>query len=138
MAGSYHDVLIEVKSALPGLAIDEWDVVPPAGQHSDPCWWTLVTTAWAERYRRAVSELGISEFATSLPDLTDGAEGLTHIVNGVGLAEAIVSGAVMRSLCGRRFVPSHDPDKRPICTDCAKLLLTWERIMDEASGQLEE
>jgi hypothetical protein len=107
--------------------------VPPSGGHTAPCWWTIVTTGWVVRYKEAVQSLGIEAFVSEPPDLTDGPDGTAHLVKGAGLADAVVSGTVIRAWCGRRFVSSHDHHGLPMCAECARLFLTWERLVEEAA-----
>lgn len=131
----YDDVLVEVKTALPGLSAEEWEVVPPFGEHTAPCWWVVVTTGWIARYRQAVSDQGLVGFAESPPDLSDGSDGFTHIVAAESLADAMVSQAVINALCGRRFVPLRNPDNHPVCPTCAGLLGQLEQLVEDAEQE---
>jgi hypothetical protein len=135
---NYYDVLLEVRSALPGLAYDDWDVVPAAGEHSDPCWWVEVDTAWMARYREAVGSRGIEVLVTSPPDLTDDPDGLAQIVPGRGLTKAIIEGKAVRAICGHRFVSSRNPDDREFCPACIQGLEMCERMLGDATTPPDE
>ena len=57
---------------------------------------------------------------TTRPTTEDGDhDRFTHIVLPAGaVAEALVTGKPCRALCGKVWVPSHDPKRYPICPTC--------------------
>lgn len=118
-AASYHDTLEEVQQAFPGLAEDDWDVIPAHGIHTEQCWYALVDDRWVGRLRKAISTSGLDAFVEDPPDLTDGADGLTHVVPRHHLEAALIDGRAVHAVCGRRFVQKHDPATKPMCEECA-------------------
>lgn len=120
----YDDVIFEVQSSLPGIPLSDWDVVPRSDVHHDPCWYVLVEPDWINRFCEEVERLGPDEFAKNPPDLLDGSDGFSHLVQRNGLTEAVVNGSPVRALCGRTFVPGRDPDDRDICPVCASHVQT--------------
>ncbi|MBO0714044.1 MAG: DUF3039 domain-containing protein [Acidimicrobiales bacterium] len=57
---------------------------------------------------------------TTRPSTGDGDhDRFTHIVlPASAVAEAVVTGKPCRALCGKVWVPSHDPKRYPICPTC--------------------
>lgn len=92
----YEDLLLEVRSAIPGLPLDDWDVLPAHAPHLDPCWYTLIETVWVGRLVAELEERGLEGFVDNPPDLTDGPGGFTHIVASHGLTSAIVNNTPTR------------------------------------------
>jgi hypothetical protein len=125
----YGDVLLEVRSAIPGLPLDEWDVVPGCPAQPGPCWYTLIDTAWVERLTIELEERGLEGFADDPPDLTDGPDEFTHIVPNKGLTAAMVSYTPVKGLCGRSFVPMRDSSAFDLCPDCVALQATLEALV---------
>jgi hypothetical protein len=71
---------------------------------------------------------------TSDPQLDDEHERMTHIVlegfqpqegdfvsAGPSVAEGIVLGTPVRALCGKIWVPNHDPKRYPVCPTCREI-----------------
>lgn len=67
----------------------------------------------------------------------------SHYVEKGKLADAIVNGTPVIALCGKVWVPSHDPERFPICPECKRLYdlgprgrrKEWEkRARDEGQG----
>ena len=53
----------------------------------------------------------------------DGDEGrLAHIGRAAEVNRAYVTGEEITALCGKRFVPTRDPDRYPICPRCSAIL----------------
>ena len=119
-AHRYEDIVNEVQGAIPGVPLEDWDVIPARGAHVDPCWYALIDTSWVVRLHEALARDGLDAFIDNPPDLSDGSDGLTHIVPKAGLMEAIVSSAITKGLCGRTFIPGRDPAKFPVCPECAQ------------------
>ncbi|HLI15653.1 MAG TPA: DUF3039 domain-containing protein [Acidimicrobiales bacterium] len=68
------------------------------------------------------------------PDLDGDHERLTHIVlegfqrdegafipAGPTVVEGIVNGTAVRALCGKVWVPRHDPKRYPLCPTCREI-----------------
>lgn len=54
--------------------------------------------------------------------LDDGDDNVVaHYANKAKIAEALVTGKPVRALCGKVFVPTRDPDGRPVCPRCEAL-----------------
>lgn len=117
----YYDVLQETFEAIPGIAPDEWDNVPPHGVHAVPLWYVLVSEAWVERFVATAEGAGIENFCDDA-DLADGADHKAHIVHADSLMVGIVNGSLVRAACGRRFVPMNNPDRYAICDTCVRNL----------------
>ena len=54
-------------------------------------------------------------------------ERFSHIVAKDKLADAMVFGAPVEALCGKRWVPSRDPDRYPVCPTCVELYKAGKR-----------
>jgi hypothetical protein len=53
------------------------------------------------------------------PTLGDGDhEKFAHIVKRNELTDAMVFGKEITALCGKKWVPTRDPEKFPVCPDC--------------------
>ena len=44
------------------------------------------------------------------------------------LMEAMVTGTPVTALCGKKWVPSRDPEKFPVCPTCKEI---WESLSDD-------
>jgi hypothetical protein len=53
---------------------------------------------------------------------TDDEGRLAHIGRADEVSRAYVTGEVITALCGKRFVPSRDPERYPMCPRCAAVL----------------
>lgn len=51
-----------------------------------------------------------------------------HYVEKEKLADAMVFGHALQALCGKRWVPTRDGLKFPVCPECKK---RWEELTDE-------
>lgn len=58
------------------------------------------------------------------PQLSDSDEndGFAHIGRAADVNRAYVTGEAITALCGRRFVPTRDPEKFPLCPRCAAVM----------------
>jgi hypothetical protein len=45
-----------------------------------------------------------------------------HIVKKNQLTDAMIYGKEIMALCGKKWVPSRDPDRFPVCPDCRERL----------------
>ncbi len=53
------------------------------------------------------------------PSLSDGDhERFAHIVKKAELTDAMIYGKEITALCGKKWVPTRDPEKFPVCPDC--------------------
>ena len=48
-------------------------------------------------------------------------ERFAHYVRKEKIVESAVSGKPVRALCGKKWVPSRDPERFPICPTCKKI-----------------
>lgn len=48
-------------------------------------------------------------------------ERFSHYVRTEKITEAMVTGKSVRALCGKKWVPSRDPEKFPICPTCKEI-----------------
>lgn len=47
---------------------------------------------------------------------------LAHIGRAAEVNRAYVTGETITALCGKRFVPTRDPERYPVCPRCAQVL----------------
>ena len=52
-------------------------------------------------------------------------ERFSHYVPKDRILESAVTGKPVRALCGKKWTPSRDPEKFPVCPDCKKV---YERM----------
>ena len=58
------------------------------------------------------------------PDLQEddgGHDRFAHYVKKDKITESAVTGKAVKALCGKKWVPSRDPEKFPICPMCKKI-----------------
>lgn len=56
------------------------------------------------------------------PDTDDGDhDRFAHYCRKGDIARALVTGEAITALCGKRWVPSRDPERYPVCPTCAEL-----------------
>lgn len=70
----------------------------------------------------AVSDLGLDERVDQRPELDHGDgdhDRFAHIIRKSDHMRAYVEGKEVQALCGKRWVPTRDPDRFPLCPDCA-------------------
>ena len=48
-------------------------------------------------------------------------ERFAHYVRKAKLTQSMVEGKALRALCGKKWVPSRDPEKYPICPKCLEI-----------------
>lgn len=48
-------------------------------------------------------------------------ERFSHYVPKDKIIESAVTGKPVRALCGKKWVPTRDPEKFPICPDCKRI-----------------
>lgn len=52
-------------------------------------------------------------------------ERFSHYVPKDKIVESAVTGKTIRALCGKKWTPSRDPERFPVCPDCKKV---YERM----------
>lgn len=58
------------------------------------------------------------------PELQDddgGHDRFSHYVQKEKVVESAVTGKAVRALCGKKWIPSRDPEKYPICPVCKEI-----------------
>jgi hypothetical protein len=58
------------------------------------------------------------------PELQDddgGHDRFAHYVDKNKVVESAVTGKAVRALCGKKWIPSRDPEKYPICPVCKEI-----------------
>jgi hypothetical protein len=58
------------------------------------------------------------------PELQDddgGHDRFAHYVKKEKVVESAVSGKSIRALCGKKWIPSRDPEKYPVCPVCKEI-----------------
>ena len=58
------------------------------------------------------------------PDLEEddgGHDRFAHYVKKEKITESAVTGKAVRALCGKKCIPSRDPEKYPICPTCKEI-----------------
>lgn len=60
-------------------------------------------------------------------DDTDSNDGFAHIGRAEDVNRGYITGEPITALCGRRFVPSRDPEKFPLCPRCSTILSQIKR-----------
>jgi hypothetical protein len=75
-----------------------------------------------------VDKIGIEPFSDVITEEqtrhsidTGDHERFAHYVRKEKILESAVTGKPVRALCGKKWVPSRDPDKFPICPTCKKI-----------------
>ncbi len=48
-------------------------------------------------------------------------ERFSHYVPKDKIVESAVTGKPVRALCGKKWVPSRDPERFPVCPDCKRI-----------------
>ena len=57
-----------------------------------------------------------------------------HYIKKEKVVESAVTGKAVRALCGKKWVPSHDPEKYPICPTCKAI---FDSMPDKSSNKKE-
>lgn len=55
-------------------------------------------------------------------------ERFSHYVKKEKIVQSAVTGKPVRALCGKKWTPSRDPERFPVCPECKKI---YERMRDE-------
>ena len=51
-------------------------------------------------------------------------ERFAHYVNKTDMTRSAVTGTPVRALCGKKWVPTRNPESFPVCPDCKKIYET--------------
>ena len=55
-------------------------------------------------------------------------EKFSHYVDKVEYTNAVMNGTPCIALCGKKWVPTRDPEKFPVCPECKDV---WESLSDD-------
>ncbi len=56
------------------------------------------------------------------PDLDEGDhDRFAHYARKADIARAAVTGETITAICGKRFTPTRDPQRYPVCPTCAEI-----------------
>lgn len=75
------------------------------------------------RGNRGLSLEGDTDLLTR-PELDDdegGHDRYAHYIKKEKVVESAISGKAVRALCGKKWIPSRDPEKYPICPACKEI-----------------
>ena len=75
-------------------------------------------------FRRNSPELDGDTDLLTRPDLQEddgGQDRFAHYVKKEKVVESAVTGKAVRALCGKKWIPSRDPEKYPICPVCKEI-----------------
>ena len=75
-------------------------------------------------FRRNSPELDGDTDLRTRPDLQEddgGHDRFAHYVKKEKVVESAVTGKAVRALCGKKWIPSRDPEKYPICPVCKEI-----------------
>jgi hypothetical protein len=75
-------------------------------------------------FRRNSPELDGDTDLLTRPDFQEddgGHDRFAHYVKKEKVVESAVTGKVVRALCGKKWIPSRDPEKYPICPVCKEI-----------------
>ncbi|MSO63589.1 MAG: hypothetical protein CK518_02785 [Actinobacteria bacterium] len=75
-------------------------------------------------FRKSVGEMDTDTDLLTRPILKDddgGHDRFAHYVKKEKIVESAVTGKSVRALCGKKWIPSRDPEKYPICPRCKEI-----------------
>lgn len=81
-------------------------------------------------FRRNSPELAGDTDLLTRPDLQEddgGHDRFAHYVKKEKIVESAVTGKAVRALCGKKWIPSRDPEKYPICPVCKEIYVGLSR-----------
>jgi hypothetical protein len=56
------------------------------------------------------------------PDLDDGDhDRFAHYARKADITRAMVTGEAITAMCGKKFTPTRDPERYPVCPTCAEI-----------------
>lgn len=69
---------------------------------------------------QGMSDVGIEE--QTVPVDTDGDhDRFSHYCNKADIVRSIVTGEAITALCGKKWVPTRDPERYPVCPTCKEI-----------------
>ena len=75
-------------------------------------------------FRKNSPELEGDTDLLTRPDLQEddgGHDRFSHYVKKEKIVESAVTGKAVRALCGKKWIPSRDPEKYPVCPVCKEI-----------------
>ena len=75
-------------------------------------------------FRKNSPELEGDTDLLTRPDLQEddgGHDRFAHYVKKEKIVESAVTGKAVRALCGKKWIPSRDPEKYPVCPVCKEI-----------------
>lgn len=126
--GGNAEEVVRAQEAIPGIAVDEWNIAADSAGQQDPVFFTIVDADWIQAVLDKVGEHGSTALSSDPLLVLDAADGQSHVARSDAVSRGYVNGEVLRSVCGRRFVPSKDPGTEPTCATCRDFKVAWELI----------
>ena len=72
--------------------------------------------------RKSATETDSDLLTRPVPEEDDGGhDRFAHYVKKDKIVESAVTGKSVRALCGKKWIPSRDPEKYPICPTCKEI-----------------
>lgn len=73
-------------------------------------------------FRKSAIETDSDLLTRAVPEEDDGGhDRFAHYVEKDKVVESAVTGKSVRALCGKKWIPSRDPEKYPICPTCKEI-----------------
>ena len=73
-------------------------------------------------FRKSATETDSDLLTRPVPEEDDGGhDRFAHYVKKDKIVESAVTGKSVRALCGKKWIPSRDPEKYPICPTCKEI-----------------
>ena len=73
-------------------------------------------------FRKSAIETDSDLLTRPVPEEDDGGhDRFAHYVEKDKIVESAVTGKTVRALCGKKWIPSRDPEKYPICPTCKEI-----------------
>jgi hypothetical protein len=60
-----------------------------------------------------------------------GHDRFSHYVKKEKIVESAVTGKAVRALCGKKWIPSRDPEKYPICQTCKEIFAGLKPVPED-------
>lgn len=104
--------------ALPGIDAGDWEPEFFGGARGFSIY-TMVEPEYLDRLLSVREAYGSDAVASDPARAADPSDGRSHLVRSMDAERGYVDGALIKSLCGRRFVPTKDPSELEVCEVCA-------------------
>ena len=73
-------------------------------------------------FRKSATETDSDLLTRPVPEEdVGGHDRFAHYVEKDKIVESAVTGKTVRALCGKKWIPSRDPEKYPICPTCKEI-----------------